>query len=84
MLRGYPGHYEIAPGADFELTLKDGQLYAQLTGQAAYPIHATSKDHFFYTVVDAQIDFHRDEAGKVVSLTLHQNGRDLDAKRTSP
>ena len=84
VLRGYPGHYELAPGADLELMLKDGQLYAQLTGQGAYPIYATAKDHFFYTVVDAQIEFHRDAAGKVVSLTLHQNGRDLDAKRTDP
>lgn len=84
VLRGYPGHYDVAPGAAFELTLKDDQLYAQLTGQAAYPIYASAKDRFFYTVVEAQIEFHRDAAGNVVSLTLHQNGHDIDAKRTNP
>jgi len=84
VLRDYVGHYELAPGATFEFTLKDGQLYAQLTGQAAYPIYAKSKDEFFYTVVDAQVDFRRDEQGKVTALTLHQAGKDVDAPRMSP
>ena len=83
VLRDYVGHYELAPGATFDFTLKDGQLYAQLAGQAAYPIYAKAKDRFFYTVVDAQVDFRRDEQGKVVALTLHQSGRDLDAPRMS-
>ena len=55
------------------------QLNAQLTGQPALPVYADKPDHFFYKVVDAQLDFERDAAGKVTALTLHQNGRDLKA-----
>jgi len=52
-----------------------------LTGQAAFPVYAKSKDHFFYTVVEAQLDFERDVSGKVDALVLHPNGRDRRAPR---
>ena len=57
------------------------QLYVQLTGQAAYPVYAAAKDHFFYTLFDARLEFERDAAGKVVALVLHQNGQDQRAPR---
>ena len=56
-------------------------LVAQATGQGAAPIVASARDEFFYRVVDAQISFVRDSTGKVVSLVLHQGGRDLAAPR---
>lgn len=80
-LKEYVGHYRLAPGREFDITLKHGQLYAQLTGQGAFPIYASKKDAFFYTVVDAQISFQRGKNGKVTGLVLHQNGRDLPAPR---
>jgi len=30
---------------------------------------------------DAQISFRRDDSGKVTSLVLHQNGRDIQARK---
>jgi len=36
---------------------------------------------FFYKVVDAQITFETDSSGRATSLTLHQNGADMPAKR---
>jgi len=80
-LKEYVGHYQLAPGREFDITLKNGQLYAQLTGQSAFPIYASKKDEFFYTVVDAQISFQRGKDGKVTGLVLHQGGRDLPAPR---
>lgn len=81
LLRDYVGHYALGAGAEFAITVQHDQLYVQLTGQAAFPVYAKAKDHFFYTVVDAQLDFERDAAGKVVVLVLHQNGQDLRAPR---
>jgi serine-type D-Ala-D-Ala carboxypeptidase/endopeptidase len=81
VLRGYVGRYTLAPGVELAITMGQGQLYAQLTGQAAYPVYATAVDHFFYTVVDARLDFERDASGRIVALVLHQNGRDLRAPR---
>src|SRR5487761_1584603 len=47
VLRGYVGRYTLAPGVEFAITVEHGQLYARLTGQAAYPVYATAADHFF-------------------------------------
>lgn len=81
VLRGYVGHYALVPGKVFSITEQKGQLYAQLAGQPALPVYPLAKDHFFYTAVNAQLDFQRDAGGKVVALVLHQNGKDLRAPR---
>ena len=80
-LDAYVGTYQLAPQALFTITRDGAQLMVQLTGQPAFPVYADKTDHFFYRVVDAQIDFTRDPSGKVTSLTLHQNGADLPAPR---
>ena len=81
-LREYVGHYRLAPGAVFDITLQGKQLYAQLTGQPNFPIYAIAKDEFFYKVVNAQIYFVRGKRGKVSALVLHQYGRNMRAPRT--
>lgn len=80
-LDAYVGKYQLTPQLVFTITRDAGQLSAQLTGQPAVPIYPDKPDHFFYKVVDAQLDFERDGAGRVTALTLHQNGQDLRAPR---
>ncbi|GAB2800718.1 serine hydrolase [Dyella kyungheensis] len=82
-LGNYIGHYQLAPQAVIDVTLKNGQAFVQLTGQNAFPIYASARDKFFLRVVDAQIDFERDKDGKVVALVLHQNGMDQRAPRVA-
>jgi CubicO group peptidase (beta-lactamase class C family) len=82
-LAGYVGHYQLAPGAIFDITLKDGQMRVQLTGQRAVPIYASARDRFFVKVVDAKIDFERDANDNIIALILHQNGANLRAERIS-
>jgi hypothetical protein len=77
----YVGKYQFDFGAALDVVLKSDHLEAQLTGQGAFPIFARAKDKFFYKVVDAQLDFERDAAEKVVAVVLHQNGRDMRAPR---
>ena len=82
LLEGYVGAYQLAPGAEILVTRENNQLFSQLTGQAAFPIFPESETVFFLKVVDAQIEFPKDDiAGKKGQLTLHQNGRDAVAKR---
>jgi D-alanyl-D-alanine-carboxypeptidase/D-alanyl-D-alanine-endopeptidase len=83
ILQQYVGTYTASLGA-FTVTLRGDQLYVRLTGQPEIPVYASAKDHFFYKVVDAQIDFTRDAAGNVTSLTLHQNGAAVNATRSGP
>ena len=79
----YVGKYQFDFGAVLDVVLKSDHLEAQLTGQAALPIFPNTKDKFFYTVVDAQLDFERDAGEKIVAVVLHQNGRDMRAPRVT-
>jgi CubicO group peptidase (beta-lactamase class C family) len=81
VLAKYVGVYAIAPAANMTITLVDGQLISQMTGQGKVPLFAESETMFFPKVVNAEIEFSKDANGSVTQLVLHQNGRDLPAKR---
>ncbi|HTS31405.1 MAG TPA: serine hydrolase [Bryobacteraceae bacterium] len=83
VLRRYLGAYQMPDGGPAMLIALDGsQLTAKLGGQPAVPIFPQSETMFFLKVVDAQIEFPKDDgSGKAGQLTLHQNGRDMTAKR---
>ena len=75
------GDYQLAPGFVLTITMKDGQLLAQATGQPAVPIYPESETRFYYKVVDAQIEFRLGKSGQVEGLTLFQAGREMPAKK---
>ena len=81
VLARYVGKYSILPWLGFTITLEEGRLMAQLSGQDKHQIFAESPTKFFYKVVDAQITFERSPAGEVTHLILHQNGVDQKATR---
>jgi CubicO group peptidase (beta-lactamase class C family) len=80
-LRDYIGDYALAPAVGLSVTVEDGGLAVQVTGQPRLPVFASAKDKFFYKAVDAQITFQRDASGRVTGLVLHQGGRDFAAAR---
>ncbi len=75
------GKYAISPF--FVLTIRrDGErLMVQATNQPEFELFPESPTEYFLKVVDAQISFVKDDQGKVASAVLHQNGRDMPAKR---
>jgi CubicO group peptidase (beta-lactamase class C family) len=79
LLQTYVGEYELTPEMSLVLTLEDGQLQLQATGQQQVPLFAESEDMFFLRAVNAQISFTRDAAGEVTALVLHQGGREQAA-----
>jgi CubicO group peptidase (beta-lactamase class C family) len=80
-LQRYVGSYQLAPHIEIMVTLVDGQLGAQLTGQQRFPIFPEAENKFFFKVVEAQLEFVRDASGAVTSVILHQNGTDQKATR---
>jgi CubicO group peptidase (beta-lactamase class C family) len=76
-LADYVGSYELRPGVALVVTLDAGQLMTQLTGRPKVPIFAESETMFFLKVVDAQIEFIKNEKGEVTHLVLHQGGQDI-------
>lgn len=80
-LQDYVGQYQMAPGFVLTIMRKDGQLFAQATGQGAFPIFPSASGKFFAKISDIRIDFNHDKQGKVDSLVLHQNGHDITAPK---
>jgi CubicO group peptidase (beta-lactamase class C family) len=82
VLARYVGAYQMAPGVNMLVTLENNQLFSKLGNQQAIPIFAESQTMFFPKVVDAELEFTKDdEQGRPTEMILHQNGRDQSAKR---
>jgi CubicO group peptidase (beta-lactamase class C family) len=80
VLSRYVGAYQLGPG--MLITLESNQLISKLGTQPPVPIFPESETLFFAKVVDAQIEFPKvDAEGKASQMILHQNGRDITAKR---
>lgn len=77
ILKQYVGNYELTPKFSLAITLEDGQLISQGTNQEKVPMYAESETMFFLKLVDAQIEFVKNEKGEVTNMVLHQNGRDV-------
>jgi CubicO group peptidase (beta-lactamase class C family) len=80
-LEAYTGTYEMRPGFDMVVTLENGQLITQATGQPKIPIFAESETKFFPKVIDAEMEFFKDESGKVTHLVLTQGSHEMKANR---
>ncbi|GAB4453492.1 MAG: hypothetical protein Fur0028_08960 [Bacteroidales bacterium] len=81
-LQNYVGTYEIDKDFKLIIKLKNDQLFAEATGQNALPIFAESETLFFLKVVDAQLEFEKNDKNEIVKLFLLQNGNRIEAKRT--
>ena len=81
VLETYVGEYELAPTFSIVVTLEDGALFAQATGQPKFPLFAESETEFFLRVVDAQVSFTKDDSGAVTGIILHQGGANQPGRK---
>jgi serine-type D-Ala-D-Ala carboxypeptidase/endopeptidase len=81
LLDGYVGYYELAPTVTLSVTRDGAQLYVQATGQPRAAVYSRSDREFFFKVINARISFLPDPQGQITGLVLHQNNRDLPARR---
>ena len=79
-LAAYVGTYELTQQFSLVVTLENGVLFVQPTGQPKFRIYAEAPDKFFFKVVEAQLEFTRDQSGAVTNVTLVQNGRHVGRK----
>jgi CubicO group peptidase (beta-lactamase class C family) len=80
-LNNYVGEYELAPTFKITIVQVGGGLKAQATGQAQFDVFAQTENVFFYKVVEAQIEFVKNEKGDVKGLILHQGGQNIPGKK---
>lgn len=77
----YVGKYVLSGVMAVDVTTKDGKLFFQPFGQPVYRIYPDSETLFFMLGVDVEIEFVKDENGKVNSFIFEQNNFKQEAKR---
>lgn len=80
-LQQYVGVYELSPVFKITVTVKDGKIFGQATGQQPFEMFAKKDNLFFLKVVDAQVEFFKNNKGEVEKMILHQNGQDIPGKK---
>jgi len=81
ILDAYAGEYQLVPGFSLVFTREGDKLFMQPTGQSKVEIFAESETDFFLAVADVQVTFGKDDKGQVNQAILHQNGRNMTAKK---
>lgn len=81
VMQTYVGLYELAPGVNFDVQLKEGKLMVRLANQPSLQVFAKTPTEWFYKAVKASITFQTDDDGNVTALELSQNGAQQTAKR---
>lgn len=75
------GKYQLAPNFILAVRRQGDRLMTQATGQPEVEVFPESDTKFFLKVVDARITFVMGANGNAESLILHQNGRDMPARK---
>ncbi len=75
------GDYELEPGFILSITTDGTNIYSQATAQDKFEIYPEKENFYFLKVVDAQLEFNKDDSGNVNSLTLYQGGAKMSAKK---
>jgi CubicO group peptidase (beta-lactamase class C family) len=78
----YVGRYDYKSGIQ-EITVGNGHIFAQLTGQNKFEIFPSGADVFFFKVVAASMFFQRDKTGAIIAITHTQNGYTFTAPKLS-
>jgi hypothetical protein len=81
ILEAYCGDYQIGSGKQVTFRLVDGAFTAQPPGQQPMPVFAESETTFYFKTVDTEVEFVRDEGGRVTQLVMKRDGRVRKAPR---
>ncbi|HRF27544.1 MAG TPA: serine hydrolase, partial [Ferruginibacter sp.] len=80
-LRQYEGKYAITPDFVIKVWLEKGTLNAQATGQDSFELVPEKTDWFSVPIIQAKLQFIRNDKGDVTSMILHQNGQETPGKK---
>lgn len=81
ILSRYAGNYELMPGFVLAVTIEGDRIFSQATGQGKVEIFPETETKFFLKVVEATLDFVKDEAGNYNKVILHQGTVKMEGKR---
>ena len=81
ILKKYVGRYNYGQGMVMWVTLKDKQLFGQMTAMEASPFTPISENEFYFKNRNAKIKFVTDTSSKVDRLFQYQCGSFFEATR---
>ncbi len=84
VLDAYAGRYRLESEMVLNVARREGQLLVDTVGEGIATYFSSDGDEFYSNTEDAQIVFHRDEAGQVVGLTPRSGGAPQRAERVRP
>ena len=79
ILKQYIGQYQLASNFIITISLEDGQLMLQATGQEKNELFAEKENFFFMKLQDIQVEFIKDLNDKVTGLILYQYSQRITA-----
>ena len=80
VLADYQGRYDSPIGV-ITISLDGGKLFGQPEGSPKEELVPRSPTKFRVTNVDAEVEFVRDDQGKVVKMLIRMSGQQMEAKR---
>lgn len=80
-LNRYLGTYQIDPQVTVVISVENGHLFGQATGQNRVSLTAQKEGYFFIKGADVQIEFKKDSLGIISGLLLIDGGKSVIAKR---
>jgi CubicO group peptidase (beta-lactamase class C family) len=80
VLERYVGVYDFA-GVKVTITRSPQGLIAEIPGQGPARLYPESETEFFLKLVDAQVSFQVDSAGRVTGAVLHQDGQTIPGEK---
>jgi CubicO group peptidase (beta-lactamase class C family) len=81
VLEKYVGQYDFEPGRVMNVTLENGQLHCQVTGDGKFPIAAETETRFYPLPFEAQFEFKKDSKGTITGMILRHGSEERFAKR---
>ncbi len=81
ILQKYVGIYEVRPDFSITVTLEDGRLMGQPSGQRKSPLFAVKENRFFLKDVEVEVEFLSDKIAGINELVFYQNGKVTSGKK---
>ncbi len=79
----YVGEYVVALGVSFKVERQGNKLFFIAPKQPKLEAYPESENKFYFTVVDAQATFIKNEKGEVAELLFEISGRSIRAQRVN-
>ncbi len=81
ILSKYAGEYQLFPNFAIIIRAEGNKIFAQATGQAEFEIFPSTETRFYYKVVNAQIEFFKNEDGDFNKIILYQNNQEMPGEK---